>query len=432
MGERIINPIHNVFKQYRKVNLVNPYLSSKPFVSTWRTSSTSTGSSTSTQVKLPLIASGTYNFTVSWGDGSSSMINTWNQAQVTHTYSVAGDYTIKVTGVCIGWQFNNTGDRLKIRSIQTWGGLKLGTTQGNYFYGCANLNLTSVSDVLNLTGTTSLTGCFVGCTALTTINRISEWDTSLVTSLRITFFGCTNFNQSLNNWNTGNVTTIFGMFLQATSFNQPLNNWNTSSVTDMTSAFNGASIFNQPLNNWNTGNVTTMSNMFQGASSFNQNIGSWNVSNVANFTSMFYQTNFNNGGSNTINNWIIKTTGSVIMEGMFGLNPIFNQPLNNWNTSSVTDMSGMFVASGASAFNQNIGSWNVSAVTDFADFMLGKTATNFSTSNLDAIYNGWGTRPVVANRTITFGTAKYTAGASAGRAILTSSPNNWAIQDGGI
>ena len=37
------------------------------FYSTWNTSNTSTGSSTATQIKLPLISTGTYNFVVDWG-----------------------------------------------------------------------------------------------------------------------------------------------------------------------------------------------------------------------------------------------------------------------------------------------------------------------------------------------------------------------------
>ena len=41
-----------------------------PFISTWKTDNTSYGSSTATQVKLPLISSGSYNFTVDWGDGT--------------------------------------------------------------------------------------------------------------------------------------------------------------------------------------------------------------------------------------------------------------------------------------------------------------------------------------------------------------------------
>lgn len=86
----------------------------------------------------------------------------------------------------------------------------------------------------------------------------------------------------------------------------------------------------------------------------------------------------------------------------------------------------------ATAFNQNIGNWNVSNVTNFTNFMANKTSASFFTTNLDSIYNGWSTRPVLANKAISFGTAKYTAASSAGRAVLTGAPNNWNIVDGGI
>ena len=36
----------------------------------------------------------------------------------------------------------------------------------------------------------------------------------------------------------------------------------------------------------------------------------------------------------------------------------FNQPLNNWNVSKVTNMAGMF--GGATSFNQPLNDWNVS------------------------------------------------------------------------
>ena len=40
----------------------------------------------------------------------------------------------------------------------------------------------------------------------------------------------------------------------------------------------------------------------------------------------------------------------------------FNQPLNDWDVSNVTDMNSMF--SDASSFNQPLNDWDVSNVTD--------------------------------------------------------------------
>ena len=377
----------------------------KPFVSTWKTDNLSTGSSTATQVKLPLVSTGSYNFVVEWGDGTQSTITAWNQAQVTKTYSVAGTYQITIKGRCIGWVFNNTGDRLKILSIQQWGSLSLGTNQGNYFYGCSNLNLSSVSDVLNLNGLSSINYCFRACSSITTINKINEWNLRNLNPIGL-FYACTSFNQDLGALNVSNVTSFAEMFFGCNLFNNggspSINNWSINTSVDISffAMFQNAPAFNQPIGNLNTSRVTSMNRMFNGATSFNQNISNWNTSNVIDFTNMFWSAT------------------------------AFNQNIGGWNTSAVVDMNSMFRS--ATAFNQNIGSWNVSNVTNLTNFMLGKTPATFSSANLDAIYDGWSSRPVKTPITISFGTAKYTAAGAAGRAILTGAPNNWAITDGGI
>ena len=48
-----------------------------PFISTWKTDNE--GVSLSNQIFLNLDSSGTYNFVVDWGDGSSDEITTWDQ-----------------------------------------------------------------------------------------------------------------------------------------------------------------------------------------------------------------------------------------------------------------------------------------------------------------------------------------------------------------
>jgi surface protein len=174
-----------------------------------------------------------------------------------------------------------------------------------------------------------------------------------------------------------------------------------------------------------------MFGMFNGANVFNQDIGNWDVSNVITFGGMFLTGGiFNNGGSPSISGWTINTSSSVSMYIMFGFGA-FNQPIGSWNVSKVCNMSEMFRSN--FAFNQNIGGWNVSGVTDFSNFMQSKTFSDYSTTNLDAIYNGWSTLPSLQPFiNINFGTIKYTAGGSAGKTILLSAPNNWSISDGGI
>ena len=253
------------------------------FVSKWNTSNTSSGSSTATQIKLPLASiGGTYNFLVDWGDGTSNTITVYNQPQVTHTYASPGIYTITISGTCTGWVFNNIGDKLKLLSILNWGSLKLGTNQGSYFSGCTNLTLSTVSDVLNLTGTTSLSSAFRACTALTAVNRMNEWNVSNVTSMNSLFLLATNFNQPIGNWNVINVNSMSSMFSDAIRFNQPISSWNMSNVTILGSMFSNAASFNQPIGNWNTVKVSAMANLFRDAISFNQDISNWSMSVVIN------------------------------------------------------------------------------------------------------------------------------------------------------
>ncbi len=293
MGEISINPTYNVHKKYRQMNLVNPYRFGNAFVSTWKTDNLSTGSSTSTQIKLPLVSTGSYNFTVDWGDGSLNTITTWNQIDTTHTYSAVGTYTITIKGVCVGWQFNGTGDRLKILSIASWGKSKLFNSATGHFKGCANLNLSNVSDVPDLSTATVLTSSFENCTALTIIKDLHLWNVVTIINMFGVFSNCPNFNTYIGNWNAILVTTFEGMFAFASSFNNGYPSGvsgvmtfsiKTVGAVNCLNMFRSALAFNQDISATNTVAVSNMSGMFNSATSFNQNIGTLNISNVANFT----------------------------------------------------------------------------------------------------------------------------------------------------
>ncbi len=351
------------------VTSVKANLNSTGFISTWQTNITSPASSNANQITLPLISAGTYDFNVSWGDRSSSLITTYDQSAVTHTYSAPGTYTLNITGTIVGWRFNGKGDAIKLIQISNWGPLRLGNA-GFYFYGATNLVLTT-TDALDLIGTTNFEGMFEYCTRLASSGDLNSWDLSRVTDLSSMFIGASSFNQSLDSWNVSRVTNLRSMFAGATSFNQPIDSWNVSNVTNMNSMFAGATSFNQPLDSWNVSRVTDMSYMFFGATSFNKSIESWNVSNVTNMESMFSgATNFNQ----SLASWDVSKVTDMI--SMFEGATSFNQPVDSWDVSQVTYMKSMFDR--ATRFNQTLESWNVSAVTDMSSMFA--TAISFNQS----------------------------------------------------
>jgi surface protein len=369
------------------------------------------------QITLPY-GVGLYTGTIDWGDGNTDV----NDGSVTsHTYATAGTYTVIITGDCTGWYFGNYGGSTYITSVVNWGQLQLGTENGGYnFAFCPNLDLSSVQGTLNLTGVTVFAGLFYDCTSLTTINNINSWDTSAITNMVEMFIGCTAFNQALS-FNTSAVTTMNGMFAYCPVFNQSLS-FNTSAVTNMVAMFIGCTAFNQALT-FNTSAVTDMNSMFNNATAFNQPL-TFDTSAVTDMSRMFI-------GCTAFNQPLTFDTSAVTtMNDMFNGCSAFNQNISSWNTGAVTEMSQMF--KDAPAFNQNIGTWDVANVANFTDFMAGKTDATFSTTNLNAIYNGWSASGVQPNCSINFGTAEYTtAGGQAGKDILEGAPNNWTIIDGG-
>ena len=377
------------------------------FTSTWLVTAGET-------ITLPYESGGTYSGTIDWGDGGATSVNSY--ANRTHTFASAGTYTISISGVTTGFSFNNTGSKLNIRTITNWGNLRLGNS-GFTFFGCTNLTLTTVIGVLDLTGATNLNGMFWNCTALTIISSINTWNFASVVSMNAMFNNCSNLNQPLV-LNTGAVTDMGFMFNNCINYNNTCS-LNTASVINMAQMFSGCTNFNQPLN-FTTGAVTSMTTMFRQCTAFNSTLTFSSTASVLNMNEMF-------SGCTNFNKALTFNTASVTnMSNMFYQATNFNQPLS-FNTSAVTSMSQMFY--GATAFDQNLGALNVANVTNFTNFMGTKTNLTFSTTNLDAIYNGWVT--VQSSLNISFGTAQYSAAGVAGRAYLTGT-KLWSIADGGL
>ena len=397
-----------------------------PFTSTWKTDNT--GTSTDTQITLPLVSTGTYDFVANWGDGTSDTITAYDQAEVTHTYSTAGTYTVKIYGTIEGWQFDGGGDKLKLTNISQFGNLDITTDAA--FYGCSNMTITA-TDAPDISST-SLLNMFRDCSSITTLPSLGNFDTSQVTNMYCMFYGCSSFNQSVSNFDTSQVTNMRDMFVNCSSFNQSVSNFDTSQVMDMGDMFFGCSSFNQSVSNFDTSQVTDMYRMFYGCSSFNQSVSNFDTSQVMDMGYMFFGcSSFNQSVSN------FDTSQVTNMYRMFANCSSFNQSVSNFDTSQVTNMRDMFYGcdSMSSANLGTVKDWTITALTDAENFMAGCT-NSMSTADYDALLIAWEgqTHYTGAANTmpIHFNNATYTAGGAAEAARTALVNDGWDITDGGV
>ncbi len=121
-------------KKLVSVILLTTFLfASGEFITVWKT--TSDGES----ITIPTNSNYTYNYTVDWGDGTTTMGNT---GDATHTYATAGEYDVNITGIFPAIYFNNSGDQDKIYEVSQWGDQQWQSME-KAFYGCINLDVTA-------------------------------------------------------------------------------------------------------------------------------------------------------------------------------------------------------------------------------------------------------------------------------------------------
>ena len=373
------------------------------------TAQTVTGSTNADQYRLPLMSTGTYNFTVNWGDGQSNSIATWNQADATHTYATAGLYSISITGTIdhVSWASQNgtslsqANDRKKIKDITDWGPAVIYLNE-MVFFDCANMDITTTA-APTFGSKVMRDDYFYNCESFT--GDISAWGTvasPITGSVEQILAQSFNGNPNLNFVFQRTSSEIYRAFFSCISYNNPLDNWDVSGSTDFTQAFFACSTFNQDISGWDVSAGARFVNMFGSAASFNQDISSWDMSSAT-------QLNF-----------------------MFDRAAVFNQDISTWDTSSVTTMQSTF--EDATAFNQDLSSWDVGSLTTASNML---TNSGISAENWDKLLIGWaaqgtGAGSLQANVTLSDINQLHGSVDSAATAAynkLVAAPYSWTIVD---
>lgn len=341
------------------------------------------------QIKLPLISTGSYNFTIDWGDGLENKITRFDQPATTHTYDNPGIYTIHINGQLEGWRFNYGGDKAKIEEIFQWGDLVINNDAA--FAGCVNM-VVKAKDIPQLKKLTSAQKMFAHCQQIKQIPGLQKWDVSKISNMRFMFYNAHNFNQDLTKWDVSNVTTMFAMFNAAYKFNGDITKWEVQNVTDMRWMFCYSHKFNQDISHWETKALKDMMFMFYDAQVFNRNLAKWDVSNVTDMTYLFSKC------------------------------PKFNQDISPWKVDNVTTMKNMF--KGATSFNQDLSTWNISKVTNMNNMFQSVT---LSTKNIDNMLNVWSKLKLQKNIQLHIGKSKTSTASEEAQKKLAKK-DKWTIQ----
>lgn len=385
-----------------------------------------------------------YDFTVDWGDGGTpEVIN--SGTSWTHTFPSAGTYSIEITENVSGGfpavRVNgvNAADRLKILEIEQWGTNKWTNFTGA-FYGCENLTITatdhdtadtsSVSNwsnsfrdcsslvsfpLLNTSSGTDMENAWRNCTSLTTFPVIN---TSNVSNFRAAWFGCSSLT-SFPSISLSSADTLRETWMGCSSLTSfPSLNLLSSAVLNVfREAWRGCSSLTS-FPNLNFSNAVTLRDAWRDCSS----LTSFPAIAISGDVTLWETWRDCSG---LISFPIVDTSNASDVRGAwYGCSSLVWFPhLDTTNATNITD------------------SWNgctnlkifpdldFSSVDSGAQALIGVTLDTYFYNRLlsNAFLNN-------INNNITFhgGNSKYHLTGQSQRNILTSSPRNWTITDGGF
>lgn len=277
------------------------------------------------------------------------------------------------------------------------------STGSDYF---SKLATFTNGNLLDTSKVTNMKDMFRLATSLKTVD-VSNWDTSKVTSMYRTFSGSEGNPMALqsldvSNWDTSKVTTMRAMFQRCDKLKTlDVSAWDTGEVTTMRLMFGYCSSLEAlDVSKWDTGNVNSMEYMFTDCRSLSGlDVSKWNTAKVTTMAGMFYHCTslteldvapkvVNSGTANEYTAWDVSKV--TAFNSMFSGNDnagdmkFTSLAVENWNTSSATNMSHMFYGCGQMT-ELDLSKWDVSKVTDMTHMF----ADCFKMTSYD--FTGWNT-----------------------------------------
>ena len=357
------------------------YINNKPVVSMRHTYSNSNS------ISIDLSGSNTSNITTFYNTFSNTKFTELDLSKFNTSKAISMSYMFQ----------NSTATSIDLSSFDT-----KKVTNMSYMFDGSKVTALDLSS-FDTSKVAAMSVMFNNCVA-TSID-ISSFDISKVTSMNFMFaetkakvIDTSNFNTSsasnilamfynseaeklyLNNFDTSNVVYMGAMFSSAKAKEIDVSSFDTSKVQEMNDMFRNAQVKTLDLSSFDTSNVIKMNYMFSGCQTLTiKGLENFNTSKVTEMIGVFA-----NSKAKSLNLSSFDTSNVTSMERMFYNTNAIELKLNSFNTSKVTNMKSMFYGSNATIIDTS--SFNTSSVTDMS-YMFYDTKTksidvsNFNTKN---------------------------------------------------
>ena len=420
----------------------------------------------------PTKSGGMYDAVVDWGDGTSSEVtshvNYWEveAGDVNpnlHTYEVAGDYQITITGTWTKISQHYNTNAYKVISVEQLGHTGLNSLETAFkdckymtsftlgksdtsnvvrmdrmFYDCEQLTSLDIGD-LDTSSTERFSSMFFDCKELTSID-VSNWDTSKVITVDSMFYQCRKLTSlDASTWDTSLITSFRSMFRTCYALTSvDTSGWDLSHSTDFYDMFSScSSLTTLDTSHWYTTRASgsAFKNMFYNCSSLTTlDVSNFDTSMVSSLDSMFSRCS----SLTTLDVSNFDTSNVTDMDYTFyNCSSLTTLDVSNFDTSNVRYFGSTFRSMSGITDIVGVENFNIQAVTSSGSFIYFMRETTLPTSRYDALLINWEAQTPISNVTnLNFGSSYqgsiYTLGGAAEAARSSLINNyNWALTDGG-